>query len=175
MLREPIQQSIEEPLFTDVKREFIDRLQRGESRLCPCCGRHAKIYKRLFNSSMARALIWLYRRNGIDWFNLEQELRELIAAEPETPRSGDPAKARHWDLLIKAPKENKAAAGLYRMTPKGERFLEGHIRIPRHCYIFDDRRLKFSDDSTHIREALGDAFDYDELMRPVDRELELRL
>ena len=153
------------PLFTEVKIEFWETLESGGERDCPCCGRFAKIYKRKLNSGMARALIWVWKRNGLSWFNLESELRYLIKAEPKTPRSGDPAKLCYWELLDRAVKENKGSPGDFRVTPKGERFAKNQIRVPRHVFVYDTRRRGFSDEGTDVEDALGNHFDWSELMR----------
>ena len=65
----------------------------------------------------------------------------------------------HWELI--EPGENR---GEWRVTPKGARFAKGLIRVPRFCYVYDDKREGFSKDSTDIHEANADTFDYDELM-----------
>ena len=46
-------------------------------------------------------------------------------------------------------------------------FVEGRIRIDRHVFLYNDRQVDLGEDpgDTDIREALGDKFNYDELMR----------
>ena len=147
------------PAFTEVKGEFCEKLEKGELLPCPCCGRNAKIYTRLLNSGMARDLIRLYqmRTNGqpqhgwVEWRQLWSKAR---GAGREFQR------LRHWNLIEQHPEDS----AFWRITQKGESFTLGFIRVPRYLTEFATQPRAFSDETTHIREAITEPFDYDELM-----------
>ncbi len=142
--------------------ELLEKLNKGST--CPCCGQLARRYRRKFTSTMARVLIELYAKNveKPDTFWHKKSLKYHDGA-------GDLGKMKHWGLTEPEPGKNEDSGsphrGFWRITAKGNRFVRGGIRIPRHVLIYDGHREGFSSDSTHIREAVGDAFDYDELMR----------
>ena len=75
--------------------------------------------------------------------------------------SGDYAMLKWWGL-IEAPKGGKP--GMWRVTEAGERFVRGPLNVHSHVVMYDDRMLRFDGELTDIRGALGDRFDYDELM-----------
>lgn len=55
--------------------------------------------------------------------------------------------------------------GLYRITEQGRAFAQGETRVPKFIIMYDEELLGFSDgDNTTIQEALGDDFNYRELM-----------
>lgn len=149
----------------DVKRGFQENLKSGAQEPCPCCGRHAQIYRRKFHSSMAYQLIQLYHMGGC---------KEFIHASrlilPNMAGIGDFTKAKYWGLI--APKDKAIydtdtttkSSGFWRITPAGEKFLRGLIRIPREVLVFDDAVLEESLETISIRDALGTKFNYGELM-----------
>lgn len=154
--------------------EFQQRIQSGEPTLCPCCGRTAKLYRRRLHSGMARDLVELYRLTlereasgrspRIDWSELWHANRR-----GEATTGNEFSKLQHWELIEKLP-ATKAEDGAelepagWVITAKGRRFVQGRIRVPRHCYLLDNKRQRFSEDSTSIAEALGEPFDLEELL-----------
>ncbi len=81
---------------------------------------------------------------------------------------GDSAKLAYWRLIetLEGEREDGSTRiGYHRITDKGVAFVEGRIRVPKHVFIYDGNHLGFSDETLDIREALGHAFDYGELMR----------
>jgi hypothetical protein len=149
----------------EVRNAFNEQLYSGHHSDCPCCGRHAQIYRRKFHASMALQLIRLYRMGG--------HLQFIHASKlilPQVSGAGDFSKAKYWGLIIpkdKAIYETETpgkANGYWRITPLGEQFIKGLIRISREVHVFDDRVCGFSPDTITIRDALGTRFNYDELM-----------
>lgn len=128
---------------------------------CPCCGRFVKLYKRKLNSNQAAALCVMYswhRRNGWD---AEFDTRHLLRAGHRL--DADFAKLRFWGLIERTERSRR-----YRITDKGRAFVEGNLSVTRHVYLYDDKpvgRANPDPARTTIRDALGDHFDYDELMR----------
>jgi len=123
---------------------------------CPCCAQTVKHYKRKLNSGMARALIMLFRLAGVDgWVDVSVLSKEqrLDLQHLEYTR------LRYWKLI------EAQAKGVWRLTPKGRDFLLNGTRVPHTAFEYNKRAFGFSDDYTTLKEALGDHFDYDELMR----------
>lgn len=151
--------------MSSVKQDFQHTLQTGKQSSCPCCGRHAQIYRRTFHSSMAYQLIRLYRLGGANQFI---HVSKLIL--PNMAGSGDFSKAKYWGLII--PKDKaiydtdtpSKANGFWQLTQEGVEFVKGKTDITREVHIFDDEVVALSPDTITIREALGNKFNYDELM-----------
>jgi hypothetical protein len=140
----------------EAKEWLRDRLKKGER--CPCCTQFAKIYRRKLNSQMARGLIVFYQESRFGWVHLHAMFTEA----KEAGGSGGRAVMRYWGVIEAHPTE----AGSYRMTDLGRAFVEGSCRIPKYALLYDNRLLKLDDSETvDIREALGEHFNYAELMR----------
>lgn len=136
------------------RRKLLRELPEGTT--CPCCGQFAKTYKRKLNSQMARFLIGLLHAptDCGGW----AKTRDFLPVGQKA--STDGTYLVHWELI----ERKKHHSGVYAITAKGRRFATGQIRVPRHVFLYDGRRLGFSDDSTSITGALGNQFDYHELM-----------
>lgn len=132
-----------------------ERVDRGEH--CPLCGQHSKVYKRKLNSGMARSLILMHKRGGSGWIHIPTEL---------PARSREEGKLRYWGLIEESPveREDGGRAGWWRVTSTGTRFVLGRSTVPKYARIYDDRLLRLDGEPIDIWDALGDKFDYDELM-----------
>lgn len=137
---------------------------RDDGVRCPCCNRLVKVYHRKLNSGMARVLIAQWLSVGQEWAN--------TAALPEVRRLGtagrEGAKLAHWELLEHdgARREDGGKPNHWRITDFGRLFILNMVPVPSHVWLIDNTRLEF-DSSRHlyIKDALGNHFDYDELMR----------
>jgi hypothetical protein len=143
--------------FAEAQRFVQDNRRSGV--VCPCCGQFAKVYKRKLHSGMAAALckIWRVARTWADPFTpfhlgeVLMDSHQLIA---------DSAKLRFWGL-IKAVDTSR-----WRLTYTGVAFAKHEVSVPRHALLYNDELLQLIDDeSIDVRQALGDRFDYEELMR----------
>jgi hypothetical protein len=144
-------------------RELLRTLV-DEGHRCPCCSQFAKVYRRKIHSTMARELIHFYRRAGLDWFDLP-----LLAGECSGRRrayTGDSAKLRYWGLLVENEerRDDGGRAGWWHVTDKGARWVLRSILVPKYARIYDSRCLALDGDPVSIVDALGDRFDYRELM-----------
>jgi len=152
--------------INDVKRAFEQELKSGHHCECPACGRHAQIYRRKFHASMAYQLIRLYRMGGCYQF---VHASKLIL--PNMAGIGDFTKAKYWGLIVPKDKaiydtdSDKKSSGYWRITPNGEKFINGMIRVPREVHVFNDEFLGACQETITIAEALGSKFNYEELMR----------
>jgi hypothetical protein len=155
-----------ERMTLEEARDLVrDNLREG--LVCPCCEQFAKVYKRKLNGAMAASLVLIARhfKHSTEWLHVENYLKEL----PGIPASlrGDFAKLRYWGLIERMEGEREDGSnrvGYYRITPLGKDFVEGRVKVPGHVYLFNSECIGHSDETLHIGEALGTAFDYAELM-----------
>jgi hypothetical protein len=133
------------------------RKRAEEGATCPCCTQFAKVYKRKLNSGMARSLIAMFVIKGTDWVHIPTEL---------SARSREEGKLAYWGLVEESvePRDDGGRAGWWRVTPAGRRFVLRETRVPKYARIYDGRRLSLTGEPVSIMDALGDKFDYNELM-----------
>lgn len=147
-------------------REFIQaRRMNRLGVVCPCCERLVRVYKRPLNSSMAASLVAIYRYflEHTDWLHVPSYLKNL-----RLNGSNDAGLLVHWKLL--EAKEGDRADGAkhnghYKITDLGRAFVAEGIAIPKHVFLTDATFLGLSDETTTLRDALGEKFNYEELMR----------
>lgn len=146
----------------DFLRKSVDD-NKGVS--CPCCGQLVKVYRRKLTSSMARALIAMYSYQATGpWEAVHVTNFDLPAF-----RGGDWAKTRLWGLSEEIPNKDtkKRTSGYWRLTEKGRQFVRGEISIPSHKIIYNGKMIGESEEKISIKQALGNKFDYQELMTGV--------
>ena len=138
-------------------REHID-----EGTHCLCCTQFAKIYKRNVNATMARSLIALYRAYGREFGSLP-DLRRKVGLH----HSNQEATMAYWKLIEEEPtvREDGGRAGFWRVTDLGERWILRQTTIPKYARVYDGRCLGHRGDPVTIIDALGERFNYWELMR----------
>ena len=125
---------------------------------CPCCGQFVKVYKRKLNSNMVRFLIDLVR---IWQANPEEWVSYLSCFF----RGRDYNYLTHWGLgSIQAPLDDKRTSGLWKPTPLGIQFARGKAAVPSHLYVYNNCVVNASQSTVMIEEALGNKFNYQELM-----------
>ena len=139
------------------------RLTHGTT--CEVCGKHAQVYRRKFNSRMARVMKDCYRifKDNPGGY---LEVGNYIASKYGYI-SGEHGKLVWWELLEKKMDQESQRGGkcngLYRMTEKGFEFVRGEISVPSHAHEYNSRIIEWEGD-IKITEALGENFDYEELM-----------
>lgn len=106
---------------------------------------------------MARSLILMHQRGGSDWLHIPTAL---------PARSREEGKLRYWGLIEESPieREDGGRAGWWRVTAAGTDFVLGRSTVQKYARIYDDRLLGLVGDWINIYDALGDKFNYDELM-----------
>lgn len=134
--------------FEEVRDRFLATVNVGTRTDCPCCGRNAKLYKRHLNAGMARGLIVMYREAGLSW-----QVCSQTDAREET-------KLSYWGLIERDPNQR----GRRRVTSKGEDWLRGSATVPECAYVFGGSCLGHDGKQITIKQALGNKFDYTELM-----------
>ena len=137
---------------------------------CPACGQLCKIYRRKLNSTMALALVMIYTHFKLNphhtWLHVAAFLVKV--KRDSSIAGGDVVKLRYWGLLERAPGERDDGSdrvGRYRITDIGKRFVENAIAVPKYVYLYNQLLLRLSEEMTTITEALGDRFNYAELMK----------
>jgi hypothetical protein len=132
-------------------------LNRNEGVRCPACSQFAKVYRRKINSGMARSLIAMYRAGGTNFIHLATSIGS---------RSREEGKLRYWGLVEEQTdaRPDGGRAGFWRITHTGELFVLGKLLMPQYAEVYNGECLGLGGDLVGIRQALGDGFDYSELM-----------
>jgi hypothetical protein len=134
-----------------------ERVDEGES--CPLCSQFAKVYRRKIHSTMARDLIRLYREVGADeWVHVPTVLGSS---------GGDLAKTVYWGLIEELPgvrEDGSTRVGWWSITQLGKFYVLGRVLVPKYARIYNGRLLDLVGDRVGIQDALGDKFNYSELM-----------
>ena len=140
---------------------------------CHACGQKVKIYRRILNASFALWLIALHRLTrrveSDDGFYGVVEITEEIRAMGHIDRHHDFAKLKHWGLIVEEEKIGAdgiaRTSGRWRTTPRGVSFASGASVAPKYVNIYNAESLGLDGDPITIRDALGNHFSFDELMK----------
>lgn len=161
------QMKIDEGATVHEAREFC-RENRDNGCICPCCGQDVKMYNYKFHSSLAQCLIGLVKvfETSRNWVHVKDI---PVPGGNASQRGGHLAKAVHWGLIEAKPNDDSAkrTSGYWQPTQKGRDLVHGLILVPKHVYLLHNTVHGFSMETTTIKKALGDKFDYAELMRSV--------
>lgn len=135
-----------------------------QSYTCPHCFAKHTVYTRKINVGQCWVLIALVRHNKTGWTHIEKFLSDIDA-----PRSfrADFHKLTHYKLLEKKNEKREDGnpdSGMYRITDKGVRFVNGEIEVPDAVILLDNEVKGFSDKYISIKEGLRNKFNYNELM-----------
>lgn len=145
-----------------MRAEFWLKLHSGETTHCPCCDRHAQIYKRQLHSTCGVQLIKCYNEGGYGGNYVHA--RSLLL--PGLTGISDLGKAKYWDLIEAMPHEPDAnkSSGMWQLTKKGIDFVQKRISIPKYAIVYNDDVIRFEGDPVTIRDVLSEKFDYQKLM-----------
>lgn len=126
---------------------------------CPGCKQFVKLYKRKLNSGMAYTLLLLYKQPR-EWIPVKDFLRVN-----KHHNGHDWTLLNHWKLLEeRVTNNNEPNSGRWKITPAGVMFVENKLTVPKHIYFYNSKAWKESKEQTNIIEALGEKFNYKELM-----------
>ncbi len=147
------------------------RVHSPKGAECPCCTQHVKIYKRHINSSMAFVLIMLHLKSNDEWIHVQSWIHEhSLQSKVAAALRGDFAKLRYWGLIETQSGKSKRGGspgrtGYHRITERGHAFAAGEVVVPKYACVYAKKFLGFAGGQrVSIRDALGSAFDYAELM-----------
>jgi hypothetical protein len=141
-------------------KEFL-RANFDKGVSCPCCNQFVKLYKRKLASTPSRMLIRLHSLDN-GWHHVG----ELAKGISDTG-SNDFSKLAYWKLIEEKTKTNdeKKNSGYWKITEKGINFVENKITLQSHVFIYNTKFLGFNEKKISIIEALGNKFNYTELMK----------
>ncbi len=137
-----------------------------EGAKCPCCSQLVKLYYRNLNSGMALGLITLYKiaPEG-NFIHVPTEFTKRKINNSNTELS----KLSYWGLIEEMPQQENSeskTSGHWKITPNGISFVLGKIKLPKYVKVYNGKVLGFGEGETiTITEALGNKFNYAELMR----------
>jgi len=159
------------PPPTLIVREVQERLreQITEGTRCPCCRQHVKLYCRKLNTTMARGLLWLCGESGpkLHWVDCSDKAPRWLVS-----KGGTLATLAHWQLIegLENEDKKKRSSGIWRPTERGWAFAHDQIAVASHVFLYNNRAVAFSEEVIRIIHALGDGFDYEQLMQPTSLE-----
>lgn len=142
------------------------RKKLDDGAKCPLCDQHAQIYRRKINSGMAKSLIAMYRQGivpggGTDYMHIPTVIGS---------RSREEGKLAYWQLIEEEAvhRPDGGRAGYWRLTWRGQCFVEGRIRLPKYAEIYAGKVVGMdSTEMISIHEALTEKFNYADLMAGV--------
>src|SRR5262245_49532678 len=111
-------------------RERLRELVREGGANCPCCTQFTKVYQRKINSTMARALITLYRAAPVGTF----------VHAPSLPGDTHEMSQLEWWKLIEEESVRRpdgGRAGWWCATYLGSQFVRRLILLPKYARVFD--------------------------------------
>jgi len=124
--------------------------------VCPCCEQFVKRYRRKIHATMAACLIVLYRSGPA---MTSQEVGKQLVRLKTAYSTGDLGKLRYWGLVV------DLSCGRWGITNEGRLFVQDEHQVRRLAVIYDGKCTGHEGPLIGIRDALGDRFDYPELMR----------
>lgn len=149
------------------QRYVEERCEEGVR--CPCCGQYVKVYRRKINSTMARALLYIYKYfehpDANEWLHVADYLVKV--KKDSTIAGGDASKLRLWGLIEPLPSKRQDGSnrvGYYRITDLGKKFAEGKVKVSSAVYVYNQQVMGYDEQTVNIEQALGSKFNYAELM-----------
>ena len=131
---------------------------------CPFCKKYVRRYRRSFNATMARSLIWLVRA----WEDAGQDWVDVPKAGPRWVVKSNQLPTVRWWGLVERPSDSGSSkrkhSGLWRPTERGVQFALRQIQVPAKAVTFDGEVEGYEGGEISVLDALGKDFDYSELM-----------
>lgn len=157
------------PAGTLAEARALVLAKRDEGVDCPCCGQFAKVYKRNLSAAMAEAIILIERATRADrsqQFHMGQ-LLDTYATSRTAKGGGDPMRLRFHGLVDLVPgrrADESWRVGYYTITDNGVKFALDQYRAPKYVYLYAQECLGASEETISVVEALGNHFNYRQLM-----------
>jgi hypothetical protein len=145
----------------EVRDWLRGRVEKGVR--CPACEQFAKVYRRKIYAGMVRALVLMWREGDMS--------RRLYVHVPsiDPARGGDVAKLEHWGLIEeeRTVRTDGGRAGYWRVTVRGQDWIERKTTVPQYARIYDGRLLSLTGPGVTVDDALADVFRLDDLMEGI--------
>jgi hypothetical protein len=149
----------------ELRRKWRKTIE-GKGGRCPCCDRWGKVNARAINSTMARSLLWIYAAGArvgdpLAWTDVPGTAPRWLV------QTNQIASLRWWGFVERMPNDNPKVKcnGMWRLTRDGMAFALGGITAREKVYVYDAEPVGFGGGQIGIRDALGKAFDYEDMMR----------
>lgn len=146
----------------EAKQYLKDNFEKGVD--CPCCKQFVKLYKRKLNSGMASVLISLYKENlksPGSYIHVKNFLKEN-----KLHNGHDWTLLKFWHLISEKDQiPGEPNNGLWRISSLGNLFVENKLSVPGRMHFYNGKVVKSSEREIYITEALGEKFNYQELMK----------
>ena len=163
--------------LAEVQTRILAELSNGGS-ICGACGCRAAGYIRWLDHRTVYSGLTVYKEIRKPLFpHLHRgewvHVKNLFAALPKAHKlSADYAFLSDWKMLEKHPLRSKEerktgappSSGYWRMTKLGEDFFSGRSDAPHGFAYYQDQFIAFTKQRVTIHEALGERFNYAELM-----------
>lgn len=133
------------------------RMMKGEAVTCPCCDQLAKLYRRKINSTMARAIITMFRAGPSEGYlhvpSLPGDTHEI-------------SQLSWWGLIEEKPgrRDDEGRHGWWRLTKEGVEYVLMRHAVRKYALVYDHVVRGFEGEYVNIRDALGTRFNYHDLM-----------
>jgi len=155
-----------DPIPSETLGDARDRLMGmlDEGARCPCCDKFARRYRRRFNSTMTRSLIWLVREwqdSGRGWVDVPKIAPRSIVRSNQLPT------VRWWGLAERPANTDDPRlkhSGLWRPTESGIEFALRRAKIPPIAVTYDGTVERLEGRPVGVDETLGVKFNYAEIM-----------
>lgn len=141
---------------------------------CPCCDRYMKLYKRSYSSGMAVFMLGLYRlTKKISFMGTEEYFHYVdVLKHLGINSGGDYAKNVFWGLIEPKADDKEEledlgtkSSGMFKITDIGIDFVLSKIKIPKKVHLLLNEVEGFDQEKIGIEDALGNKFDYFDLMK----------
>lgn len=128
---------------------------------CPRCHQKVHLYHRNLYFAPARIMIMMYNIDRHDYVYVPP-----LYGEYKLP-GGDSTMGHWWGLIEAQPGERNDGSnrvGWWRLTHKGRQFVTGRLFVRRVALVYNSQCHGYEGPWWHIINALGDDFNYRELM-----------
>ena len=164
-ISDPLQRSLfgGDPSLADLRSAFREGCKEGTT--CPVCDRWGHYDGRPLNTTMVRALAWMWKLSdsGRSWVDVPAALR---ADEQTYDFSKQYSTVRHWDFLDHKPNVNDSLtkeSGVWKPTKLAGEFLRGEVAVPERVWTFNTKRVLISDAKVVVGDIVS-GFDYWDMM-----------
>jgi hypothetical protein len=139
----------------DAQKWLAEHVEEGVN--CPVCHQRAKIYRRNIHATMAATAVKMYRHGGA---------REFIHTADLPGDTHEASELSWWGLIEeeKIRRPDGGRAGYWCLTPLGRQWVLGLAHVQRYAHVYDGNVLSHSGGPVSVHDALGEKFNYWELM-----------
>jgi hypothetical protein len=127
---------------------------------CPNCMRLVRLLPTPLNSQVALCLAWMCKRHverGGGWIHMPTEAPRWAISHMKY------GLLHWWDLAVSP---DRGVSGMWAVRPRGLEFWTGKLAVlPKYAHLYNDTCFGYSPEGVSIADAMGDRFDYHEMLR----------